>query len=176
MRLRPTPIEGVLAIELDVFEDERGFFARTYCDEELARAGLNMRPRQINLSHNREALTLRGMHFQASPHAESKIVQCVRGRVFDVVVDVRASSPTFRRWFGLELSPEARNMLFVPAGCAHGFLTLEAASDLVYLMGHPFVPEAGRGVRWNDPAFGIDWPARPRVIARRDATYPDFAA
>ena len=174
MRFAPTALSGVLVIDLDVAEDERGFFARTFCEDEFAGAGIEMRPRQINLSHNAHALTLRGLHFQAAPHGESKIVQCVRGRIFDVAVDLRSDSQSYRRWFGIELAPPLRRMLFIPEGCAHGFLTLEAASDVHYVMGQPFVPEAGRGVRWNDPAFGIDWPAQPQLVSPRDRSYPDF--
>ena len=174
MRFAPTALSGVLVIDLDAAEDERGFFARTFCADEFAAAGIAMRPHQINLSHNAHALTLRGLHFQAAPHAECKLVQCVRGRIFDVAVDLRRNSQSYRRWFGIELAPELQRMLYIPEGCAHGFLTLEAASDVFYLMGHPFVPEAGRGVRWNDPAFGIDWPAAPRLVSPRDRSYPDF--
>jgi dTDP-4-dehydrorhamnose 3,5-epimerase len=176
MRFVPTAlVAGVVVIEHDLAEDERGFFARTYCEDDFARAGIAMRPRQINLSSNLHAFTLRGLHFQAAPHGESKVVQCVRGRIFDVAVDLRSNSPSYRRWFGIELAPDLRRMVFIPEGCAHGFLTLEAASDVFYLMGHPFVPKAGRGVRWNDPAFDIDWPAQPRIISPRDRSYPDFA-
>jgi dTDP-4-dehydrorhamnose 3,5-epimerase len=174
MRFQPTPLQGVLVIELDAAADDRGFFARTYCEDEFACAGIAMRPKQINLSHNAEPFTLRGMHYQAAPHGEDKIVQCVRGKVFDVALDLRRGSPSYRQWYGLELSPDAQRMLFIPEGCAHGFLTLEASSDLVYLMGQSFAPEAGRGVRWNDAAFNIAWPAAPRVISPRDASYPDF--
>jgi dTDP-4-dehydrorhamnose 3,5-epimerase len=175
MRFTPTAIAGVALIEFDAAEDERGFFARTFCEQEFARAGLAMQVRQINVSHNRDAFTLRGLHYQAAPHAESKIVHCVRGRIFDVAADLRPGSATLRRWVGIELAPELRRALFIPEGCAHGFLTLEPASDIVYAMGHPFVAEAGRGVRWNDPALGIAWPAAPRVISERDAGYPDLA-
>ena len=175
MRFVPTALPGVLVIDLDVAEDERGFFSRTFCEDEFAGAGIAMRPRQINLSHNAHALTLRGLHFQAAPHGESKLVQCVRGRIFDVAVDLRSNSPSYRRWFGIELAPQLRRALYIPEGCAHGFLTLEAESDVHYVMGHPFVPEAGRGVRWNDPAFGIDWPAQPQLVSARDRSYLDFA-
>jgi dTDP-4-dehydrorhamnose 3,5-epimerase len=174
MRFVPTTLAGVVVIDLDVAEDDRGFFARTFCEDDFARAGLAMRPGQINLSSNTHAFTLRGLHFQTAPHGESKVVQCVRGRIFDVTVDLRSDSPSYRRWFGIELAPDLRRMVFIPEGCAHGFLTLEQASDVFYLMGHPFVPEAGHGVRWNDPAFGIDWPAQPRIISPRDRSYPDF--
>jgi len=173
MRFCKTAIDGVVTVELDAAEDERGFFARTYCDEEFARAGVAMQPRQMNVSHNFQALTLRGLHFQEAPHGESKLVQCIRGRVFDVVVDLRPASPSYRKWEGLELAPETRRLLFVPEGCAHGFLTLEDSSDLLYVMGHPFVAHAARGIRWNDPAFGIVWPYAPKIISSRDAGYPD---
>lgn len=176
MRFSTTAVDGVLLIDLDAAEDARGFFARTFCEEEFARAGLSLRPRQINLSHNRDALTLRGLHYQAAPHEEAKIVHCVRGRVFDVAVDLRPASATYRRWAAAELAPEARRMLYIPPGCAHGFLTLEADSDILYVMGTAFVSDAARGVRWNDPAFGIDWPNTPRVLSERDAGYPDIQA
>jgi dTDP-4-dehydrorhamnose 3,5-epimerase len=176
MRFTETALAGVVTIALDAAEDERGFFARTFCDDEFLRAGIVMQPRQMNLSHNIETLTLRGMHYQAATHGESKLVQCVRGRIFDVVVDLRRHSPTYRRWVGIELAPDLRRMIFVPEGCAHGFLTLEQDSDVFYLMGSAYVSEAGRGVRWSDPAFGIVWPAPPRVISARDNAYPDFEA
>jgi dTDP-4-dehydrorhamnose 3,5-epimerase len=175
MKFSKTAIEGVLLVELDVAEDERGFFARTFCEEEFIRAGIAMRPKQINTSQNRDALTLRGLHYQVSPHGESKLVHCVRGRLFDVVVDLRRASASYRRWIGVELAPESCRLLFIPEGCAHGFLTLEASTDLIYVMGHPFVAEAARGVRWNDPAFDIKWPAEPRVISKRDSSFPDFS-
>ncbi len=172
MRFTRTAIDDVLLIELDAVEDERGFFARTFCAEEFARAGIVMQVRQMNASHNRDALTLRGLHYQAAPHAESKVVQCVRGRVFDVAVDLRPQSPTYRGWFGVELAPELRRMLYVPEGCAHGYLTLEPGSDVAYAVGHPYVPESGRGVPWNDPALGIQWPGEPRVMSERDRSWP----
>ena len=175
MRFAETALSGVFVIAIDAATDERGFFARTFCEDEFARAGLAMRPTQVNLSHNTEAFTLRGLHHQAPPDGEDKVVQCVRGRIFDVAVDLRRDSPTHRRWFGIELAPDLHRMVLVPKGCAHGFLTLEPASDVVYLMAQPYVPDAARGVRWNDPAFGIVWPAPPRVISPRDRAYPDYA-
>lgn len=174
MRFSPTAVDGVKLIDLDTAEDERGFFARTFCEEELARAGIALTARQLNLSYNRDAFTLRGLHYQAAPHAEAKIVHCVRGRIYDVALDLRPVSSTYLRWTAAELSPQARRMLYIPEGCAHGFLTLEPDSDIIYVMGTAFVAEAARGARWNDPAFGIDWPAAPRVISERDAGYPDF--
>jgi dTDP-4-dehydrorhamnose 3,5-epimerase len=176
MRFTPTAIAGVVLIEFDAAEDSRGFFARTFCEEEFARAGIAMQVRQMNVSHNRDAFTLRGLHYQAAPYAESKIVHCVRGRIFDVAADLRPGSPTFRRWVGFELAPELRRALYVAEGCAHGFLTLEPASDVFYAMSHPYVADAGRGVRWNDSALGIEWPAIPRVISERDMGYSDLAA
>jgi dTDP-4-dehydrorhamnose 3,5-epimerase len=176
MRFTETALVGVVTIALDAAEDERGFFARTFCDDEFFRAGIAMQPRQINLSHNIQAFTLRGMHYQEVSQGESKLIQCVRGRIFDVALDLRCDSPTYRRWFGIELAPDQRRMIFIPEGCAHGFLTLEDASDVFYVMGNAYAPEAGRGVRWNDPAFGIVWPAPPRVISSRDDKYPDFEA
>jgi dTDP-4-dehydrorhamnose 3,5-epimerase len=174
MRFAETTLAGVITVTLDAAGDERGFFARTFCDDEFLKAGIAMQPRQINLSNNTKAFTLRGLHYQAAPNGESKVVQCVRGRIFDVVVDLRGDSPTFRHWLGIELAPDLRRMVFIPEGCAHGFLTLEDASDVYYLMGSAYLPEAGRGVRWNDPAFGIVWPAPPRVISARDDSYPDY--
>jgi dTDP-4-dehydrorhamnose 3,5-epimerase len=175
MRFDPTALPGVMVITIEPHEDARGFFARAFCEDEFARAGIALRPRQINLSHNDKALTLRGLHYQTPPHAEIKLVQCVRGRVFDVAVDLRSDSPAYRRWFGLELAPELRRMLLVPEGCAHGYLTLQDDSDVFYLVSAPFAPEAQAGVRWDDPAFGIAWPARPTLLSPRDQAFADFA-
>jgi dTDP-4-dehydrorhamnose 3,5-epimerase len=174
MLFAPTALPGVLVIELAAQHDERGTFARTFCEDEFARAGLAFRPKQMNLSQNPRAATLRGLHYQAAPHGESKVVQCVRGRIFDVAVDLRAASPSHRRWFGIELSPGLRRMMFIPEGCAHGFITLADDSDVLYLMGQSHEPAAQRGVRWNDPAFAIAWPAEPAVISPRDQAFPDY--
>ena len=171
MRFGATAIDGAMIVELDKHEDERGYFARTFCEEEFARAGLEMRVVQTNISHNPRRWTLRGMHYQAEPHGEPKIVHCVRGRIFDVAVDLRPQSPTYRRWAGAELDPDNNRLFYIPRGCAHGFLTLEANSDIVYLMGAPYVAGSGRGVRWDDPAFGIEWPGTPVDMSERDATY-----
>lgn len=175
MRFVSTEVDGAMVVEFEGHADSRGYFARTFCEEEFARAGIAIRIVQTNISRNPERLTLRGMHYQAEPHGEPKIVQCVRGRIFDVAVDLRPHSPTFRRWAGVELDPGENRAFYIPAGCAHGFLTLEADSDIVYLMGAPFVPGSGRGVRWNDPAFGIEWPDAPAEMSERDADFPDFA-
>jgi dTDP-4-dehydrorhamnose 3,5-epimerase len=173
MRFATTAVQGAMIVELDGHEDLRGYFARTFCEEEFARAGLEMRVVQTNISRNPKRLTLRGMHYQAEPHGEPKIVHCVRGRAFDVAVDLRPQSPTYRRWAGAELDPDNNRLFYIPRGCAHGFLTLAPNSDIVYLMGAPYVAGSGCGVRWNDPAFGIEWPETPVEISERDRDYPD---
>jgi dTDP-4-dehydrorhamnose 3,5-epimerase len=177
MRFVETPLSGVIAIEPERLGDERGWFARTF-DRDVFRArGMNPDVIQANASFNERAGTLRGMHYQAEPHGETKVVRCVRGAIFDVAVDIRVVSPTRARWHGVELSAENGLALYIPAGFAHGFQTLSEDSEVHYLMGTPYVPEAARGVRWDDPAFGIGWPPAPpegRVISERDAAYPDF--
>ncbi len=174
MRLSPTTLPDVLLVEVTALSDERGLFARTYDEALFARSGLPTRWPQCNTSWNRHRGTLRGLHYQAEPHGEPKLVRCTRGRVFDVAVDLRPASPDFRRWVGIELSAEARDALYIPAGFAHGFLTLEDDCEVFYQMGENYVPELARGVRWNDPAFAIVWPAVPAVLSERDAAYPDF--
>jgi dTDP-4-dehydrorhamnose 3,5-epimerase len=172
MRFAKTPVMGAFVIELDAHADSRGSFARAYCENEFTKSGIEFRVVQANISRNPRKQTLRGLHYQATPHGEAKIVQCVHGRIFDVAVDLRADSPTYRGWAGIELSPDANRVFYIPAGCAHGFLTLEDDCDIFYLMGQPYVTGAGRGVRWDDPAFGILWPLQPIEISERDATYP----
>jgi dTDP-4-dehydrorhamnose 3,5-epimerase len=171
---RQTAIAGVTAVLAEPAEDARGFFARLHCPDEFAAAGHPFAPVQTSLSRNTAALTLRGMHYQAAPKAETKLVRVMRGRAFDVCVDLRPGSPTHRRWVGLELSAEAAEAVLIPEGVAHGFLTLEPDTDVLYQISPAFEPGHGAGVRWDDPAFGIDWPARPRVISERDAAYPDY--
>jgi dTDP-4-dehydrorhamnose 3,5-epimerase len=169
-----TAIAGVVIVEAQPYRDDRGAFARLYCPEEFAAAGWAFEPVQTSLSQNLRCGTLRGMHYQAAPHAETKLVRATRGRAFDVSVDLRPDSPTFRQWVGVELDAARANAVLIPEGIAHGFLTLEDDTDILYMITPKF--EAGRdaGVRWNDPAFGIAWPARPAVISDRDAAYPDF--
>jgi len=174
LRFQPTEIDGAFFIELEVHADERGLFARTFCEDVFAKAGAQMRIAQANISRNPKAGTLRGLHFQAPPHEETKLIQCVRGRIFDVAVDLRRHSPSFCRSVCTELSADGNRLFLIPKGCAHGFLTLDDNSDILYYMGDAFVPGAGQGVRWNDPAFNIPWPAAPRLISERDAAYPDF--
>jgi dTDP-4-dehydrorhamnose 3,5-epimerase len=176
MAFAETSLGGVWVIELDRITDERGWFARTFDAEEFKERGLNPAVVQCNASFNARSGTLRGLHYQAEPHGESKLVRCVRGAIFDVAVDLRADSPTRCRWHGVELSAESGRALYIPAGLAHGFQTLTDDCEVIYQMGHRHVPEAARGVRWDDPAFAIEWPpARgERIISARDAGYADF--
>ncbi len=174
MIVRELPIEGAYLIELEKLGDERGFFARLFCRREFEELGLATELVQLNNSFNATPLTLRGMHYQAPPYAETKMVRCFRGRLYDVVLDLRRDSPTFGRSVGVELSGEGREMVYAPKGTAHGFLTLEPDTEILYLMDEFYQPDAQRGVRWDDPAFDIEWPERPEVISDRDRSYPDF--
>ena len=177
MKLVPTPLPGAYVVELEPLRDERGWFARTFDAAAFAELGLDASVVQCNTSFNERAGTLRGMHFQCEPHGEAKLVRCTRGVIYDVIVDLRPESPAFRGWFGIELRAGGMASLFAPAGLAHGFQTLEDGSEVHYQMGQAYVPGAASGVRWDDPAFGIEWPDAPtggRVISERDASYPDF--
>lgn len=175
MNIGETPVVGAYLIELERLEDERGFFARTWCRREFEEAGLNTELAQCSLSFSLRRGTLRGLHYQAAPHEEVKNVRCTMGSIYDVVVDLRPRSPTYLQHFGTTLSAENRRTLYVPEGCAHGFLTLEDSTEVFYQISEFHVPEAARGVRWDDPAFGIQWPMEVQVISERDRTYPDFA-
>jgi dTDP-4-dehydrorhamnose 3,5-epimerase len=177
MRFIETPLNGAWVVDLDLLGDERGWFSRTFDAEEFAARGCNPAVVQCNASFNARAGTLRGMHYQAEPHGESKLVRCVRGAIFDVAVDLRAGSPTLRRWHGVTLSAENRLAFYIPPGLAHGFQTLTPDAEVLYQMGNAYVPEAARGVRWDDPAFAIDWPAPAgeRTISERDGAFADFA-
>lgn len=166
-----TSIPGAVIVDLEKHEDDRGFFARAYCEDEFRAHGLNGRIAQCNLSWNRVQGTLRGLHYQDAPFEETKVVRCTRGAIWDVVVDLRADSATYRRWAGVELSAENRRALYVPSGLAHGFITSEDDSEVLYMMGSPYVAEAARGVAWDDPAFAIQWPAKPVVMSERDRRY-----
>jgi dTDP-4-dehydrorhamnose 3,5-epimerase len=176
MRFKQTPLPGAWVVELQLLEDERGWFARTFDAEEFEARGMNPNVVQCNASFSARCDTLRGMHYQAEPHGESKLVHCVRGAIFDVAVDLRPDSPAFRRWHGVELSAENRRAYYIPAGLAHGFQTLTNDCEVLYQMGHRYVLEMARGVRWDDPAFAIEWPAvrDERIISQRDRAYPDF--
>ena len=174
MKFHPTPLDGAYTIELEKRGDERGFFARLFCQKEFEAAGLAMSVLQINNSLSAKAGTLRGMHYQLAPAAEIKVVRCVRGALFDAIVDLRPDSPTFGTWFGTELSAENRRMLLVPQGCAHGFLTLTDDTEAFYLVSAFYAPELERGVRYDDPRFGIEWPTRPAEVSPKDRDWPDF--
>ena len=177
MIFRETKLQGAFIIELQRLEDERGFFSRSFCRHEFAERGLNPDVAQCNISFNRDAGTLRGMHYQEAPHAEDKLVRCSRGSLYDVIVDLRRESPTFTQWIALELTGDNGRMLYVPKGCAHGFQTLENNTEVFYQMSEFYHPESARGVRWNDPAFGIQWPAGVQVIiSERDRNWPDYPA
>jgi len=165
---------GVFLIDPERFEDGRGFFARTWCPDEFASHGLNPRLAQCSLAYNRLAGTLRGMHYQAAPHEEAKVVRCTAGAILDVVVDLRAGSPTRLRWSRYELTAENRRALYVPEGFAHGYVTLTDGAEVLYMISEPQAPASARGFRWDDPAFGIGWPVDVRVISDRDRLYPDF--
>ena len=173
MRFAPTKIAGVVIVDIEPRSDERGAFARLQCPEEFAAAGHPFEPAQTSLSRNSQALTLRGLHYQPAPHAEVKLVRAVRGRMFDVAVDLRPQSPTYRQWVGAELSAENARALLIAEGIAHGFLTLEPDTDVLYQISPAFRPGHEAGVRWDDPAFGIVWPQAPALISPRDAAYPD---
>jgi dTDP-4-dehydrorhamnose 3,5-epimerase len=169
------PLEGAFVIEPEPHSDERGFFARTWCRREFEARGLETRVAQCSISVSLRAGTLRGMHYQAAPYEEVKLVRCTRGAIFDVIIDLRPASPTFARHYPVILSASNRRMLYVPRGVAHGFQTLEDNTEVAYQMSEFHQPDYARGVRWNDPAFGIEWPAAAeRTIARRDEGYPDF--
>ena len=169
-----TAVAGAYVVELEPKRDERGFFARTFSAREFDRRGLEPSLVECSVAFNDARLTLRGLHYQCAPHEETKLVLCTRGAVYDVVVDLRPTSPTYLRWGAVELTAENRRMLYVPGGCAHGYLTLEERSELHYLMSEEHAPESARGARWNDPRLAIEWPAAPAVISARDASYPDL--
>lgn len=175
MKFAPTPIDGVFVVEAVPQTDERGFFARSFCTEEFAAHGLNPAITQCSISFNAHAHTLRGMHFQAAPHEEEKIIRCTSGAIFDVLVDIRPDSATFGQWFGTELTAANRRALFAPKGTAHGFLTLTEGTEIFYMISVPYASGSGRGFRWDDPAINIAWPARPAVISERDANLPALA-
>jgi dTDP-4-dehydrorhamnose 3,5-epimerase len=174
MKFEQTGIPGVWRIDIDPHEDERGFFARAWCAEEAAAQGLNSACVQCSFSFNKLRGTLRGMHWQAAPHAEAKWIRCTRGKAWDVALDLRPESPAYGRSIGMELSADNRRMIYIPEGVAHGFQTLENDTELFYQMSDVYVPELSRGIRWNDPAFRIEWPVGQPVLSDRDRSYEDF--
>jgi dTDP-4-dehydrorhamnose 3,5-epimerase len=167
-----TPLAGAYTIDLDRIEDDRGFFARSFCAREFAALGLDEAVVQCNVSFNHRVGTLRGMHYQAEPYGEAKLVRCTMGRILDVIVDIRLDSPTRGRWFSTELSAENHRMLFIPRGFAHGFQTLVDNSEVFYQMSALYEPSAARGLRWDDPVLAIDWPIAGPIVSERDRAYP----
>jgi dTDP-4-dehydrorhamnose 3,5-epimerase len=174
LRFTELSLPGAYLVEIEPRADERGFFARTFCEDEFAAAGLLNRFPQASISYNARRGTVRGMHFQAAPHEETKLVRCLAGAVHDVIVDLRPASPTYRRSIGLELSAQNRSALYIPRGVAHGFQSLADDSELLYMIDVNYVAEAARGVRWNDPFIDVSWPDPIEVIADRDASLPDW--
>lgn len=174
MTFEGTPLSGAFVIHPDRFDDERGYFARLFCTEEFIAHGLNASIAQSHASWNRLRGTLRGMHWQEVPHAEVKLVRCTMGALYDVIVDLRPDSPTFKQHFGVELTARNGLLLYIPEGFAHGYLTLEDSTEVAYQISTVYAPDFARGARYNDPAFGIVWPLPISMIAERDRTYPDF--
>jgi dTDP-4-dehydrorhamnose 3,5-epimerase len=175
MKFVPAPLDGAFVIELERLEDERGFFARTFCRREFEQHGLDPVVVQCNVSFNRRRGTLRGLHYQLAPHEEAKTVSCMQGALFDVIVDLRLRSASYGRWFSVELSAEARNALFIPAGFAHGFQTLTDDATVYYQMSEYYHPEAARGILWDDPTLAIPWPVENPIVSTRDAAFPPFS-
>jgi dTDP-4-dehydrorhamnose 3,5-epimerase len=174
MRFTPSELADIVIVDVEPHVDGRGLFARTFCEAEFAAAGLPTRFVQSSVSFNTRRGTLRGLHYQAPPKPEAKLVRCTHGTIHDVVVDLRPSSATFLRWISVELTAENRRALYIPGWCAHGFQTLTDDAEVLYLMTEFYAPELARGVRWNDPVFGVEWPIADPRLSERDATYPDF--
>ena len=169
-----TKLKGACIIDVKRLEDERGFFGRSFCQKEFEEFGLTNDIRQANVSYNKKKGTLRGMHMQLAPNEETKLVRCTRGAIYDVIIDMRPDSKTYKQWIGVELTADNYRMLFVPEGFAHGFITLEDNTDVTYNVTEFYTPGAERGIRWNDPAFNIQWPVEPVVISEKDQAHPDF--
>lgn len=175
MKFTETPLKGAFVIEIEPIEDERGFFARTYCEKEFKEHGIEANFVQNNISSNKYKGTLRGIHYQAAPFEEDKLVSCVSGAIFDVIVDIRPESSTCNKWFSVELTQSNKKLLYIPHGFAHGFQTLENNCDVFYQMGSEYMPDAARGIRWDDTTFGIEWPLKIARISDKDAGYADFS-
>ncbi|MDP9067843.1 MAG: dTDP-4-dehydrorhamnose 3,5-epimerase [Actinomycetota bacterium] len=174
MIFHETPLAGAYVIDIEPAPDARGFFARIFAEDEFAREGIEFRPLQCSISYNARAGTLRGLHYQAPPHSEAKLVRCTRGRIFDVIVDLREASPTFGRWVSAELTDANHRALYAPEGFAHGFESLEDGSEVLYMISSGYNPAAARGIRWDDPTLAINWPAPPVLVSKRDADLPGF--
>ena len=175
INFQETKLKGAFLIEPEKFVDQRGFFARSFSDQEFSDHGLRAQFREAGISFNLRKYTVRGMHFQAEPYAQAKLVRCSRGAIFDALIDLRPESATYKQWFAHELTADNRLMLYIPEGCAHGFQTLEDQTEVFYQMSERYTRSSERGVRWNDPVFGIEWPTTEHIIINeRDRTYPDF--
>lgn len=174
MKFSETPLKGAFVIDLEKREDARGFFARAWCQKEFEEHGIYRLPVQANMSYNKKAGTIRGMHYQVAPHQESKLIRCVNGSIYDVIIDLRKNSPTYKKWFGIELNADNRTMLFVPEDFAHGFVALEDDSEVMYLVSSLYNFESERIIRYNDPHFNIKWPIEVSVVSEKDITTPDF--
>ncbi len=174
MMITPLRISGAFQVDIERAGDERGFFARCFCRDEWLALGVDFPIAQCSLSGNFRRRTLRGMHYQSAPYGETKLVRCSAGRVWDCIIDLRPQSPTYRTWEGIELSAENHRAVLIPERCAHGFFTLEDNSELFYMISGKYEPQAACGVRWNDPAFQIAWPAAPDIISERDQNFPDY--
>lgn len=174
MIFRETKLKGAFVIELEPKEDERGFFARTFCRKEFQDHDLNPNLVQCNISYNKKKGTLRGMHYQVAPHEEAKLVSCLRGTIYDVIIDLRPDFPTYCQWYAVELRAENYRSLYVPEGFVHGFQTLQDDTVVFYQMSEFYHPECATGVRWNDPAFGIEWALSEPILSKKDMNYPDF--
>lgn len=175
MTFEPTEIDGAFLVSMEAYEDERGWFARAWCENEFVAHGLDIRAVQTNVSFNHTRGTIRGLHWQVRPYEESKLLRCTRGEVFDVMVDVRKGSPTYGRWQGFRLAQGDRKLVYVPEGCAHGYQALTDGAEVTYNASHEYVPNAERGIRWNDPTLQIDWPVTPPIVSEKDASWPDFS-
>jgi len=174
MKFVPTMLKGAYILEMELIRDSRGFFTRSFCKSEMEDHGLESHFPQGNTSWNEKKNTLRGMHSQAEPHSEVKIIRCTRGRIYDVIVDIRPDSPTYCKWFGIELSANDYRMLYIPKGFLHGYQTLEPDTETTYMVSAYYAPGAERSARWNDPAFNIKWPLPDPILSPKDAAHPDF--
>jgi dTDP-4-dehydrorhamnose 3,5-epimerase len=176
MKIKPTKLAGVFLVEPEPVADDRGHFSRLWSAGEFKTLGLDPHLNQVNVSFNKTQGTLRGLHFQAAPYEETKLIRCLRGKIYDVLVDLRADSPTYLKWEGYELTSETQKMIYAPKGMAHGFLTLDDNTEVLYVMSDGYRPESAKGLRWNDPFFHISWPNEPVVISDRDNSYPSFSS
>jgi dTDP-4-dehydrorhamnose 3,5-epimerase len=175
MIIKETKLKDAFTVDLEKREDERGFFARSFCLQELKKHGIDYQIVQANISYNKLGNTLRGLHYQSEPYGEVKMVRCTKGAIYDVILDVRKNSPTYKQWIGLELNETNYRMLIVPAGFAHGFITLQDDTVVNYMVSEFYTPGAEKGIRWNDPEFRIDWPAEVQIISEKDQNWPDYS-